>query len=164
MYVLHHCCHQKATAILLVLPTCFSSLFALESLLFYWNPACTGVTLHIIPKKNVSQDSEVLLELTSSTLLPSKGNRNRVDPHDKLFITRTCEFPVLLESTMFRCEDHNVSNSFSKNACQSCCLSLLDHFVVIKRQRQSCSSSRHAFHHYSHMRVCCFIGFQHAPV
>ena len=48
-------------------------------------------------------------------------------------ITRTCEFAVLLESNMLLCEDNCVSISFSINASQSCCLSLLDHFVVIKR-------------------------------
>ena len=40
--------------------------------------------------KNTSQNSELLFELTSSTLLSLKGNGNGVDPHDMLLIiTRT---------------------------------------------------------------------------
>ena len=46
--------------------------------------------------KNASEDSELLFELTTSTLLSLRGNGDRVDPHDMLFIiTRTCEFAVL---------------------------------------------------------------------
>ena len=154
-------CHQKATAFLLFFQTCFSSLFAYESLLYYRIPTCSGEKTHLIPKKNASQDSELLFELTYSLCCHHNGNGNRVDFHEMLFITRTCEIADLLESTMFRCEDNTVSISFSKNASESCCFSLLDQFVVIKRQRQS---SRYAFRHYSHMRVCCSIGIHHTPV
>ena len=43
--------------------------------------------------KNASQDSELLFELTTSSLLSLRGNGDGVDPHDMLFIiTRTCEF------------------------------------------------------------------------
>ena len=61
-----------------------------------------------------------------------------------------------------RSEDNSVSISFPQNASQSCCLTLLDHFVVIKRQRQSFSCSREAVHDYSHMIISCLIGVQHA--
>ena len=48
------------------------------------------------------------------------------------------------------------------NISQNCCSSLLDYFVVIKRQRQSFLSSRETFHDYSHMIICSLIGFQFA--
>ena len=60
-----------------------------------------------------------------------------------------------------RCEQVGVSFSFPQNATLICCLTLLDHFDVIKRQRQSFSSSREAFCFYSLLRIECFIGVQH---
>ena len=90
---------------------------------------CEDKSVSISSYKNASQDSELLLELTKS--------------HHKataiLLIFMTCLLArVLLESNMLRCDNNSVSTSFSKNASQSCCLSLLNHFVVVKRQRQSC--------------------------
>ena len=54
------------------------------------------------------------------------------------------------------------SHKTPQNDSQNWSSRLLDHFVVIKRQRQSFCPSREAFHDYSHMRICCLIGVQHA--
>ena len=61
-----------------------------------------------------------------------------------------------------RSEDNSMSISFPQNASQSCCWTLLDHFIVMKRQRGSFRSSRGIFRNFSHMRICCLIGVQHA--
>ena len=41
-------------------------------------------------------------------------------------------------------------------------LSLVEHFVVINRQRKLVCSTQEAFHDFSHIRICCCIGVQHA--
>ena len=61
-----------------------------------------------------------------------------------------------------RCEEISVSISFLQNTSQSWCSSLLDHFVIFKRERHSLWFSRDAFCYYSHMTICCLIGVQHA--
>ena len=60
-----------------------------------------------------------------------------------------------------RCDDNCVSISFPQNA-HDCCLSLLDRFVDITRQRQSFGSSLEDFHQISQVRICCLIGVQRA--
>ena len=59
-----------------------------------------------------------------------------------------------------RCEDNCLSISFPQNSSVNCSLTLLDHFVVIKRQRQSFGSLREGFHHYSHFAIFCFSGVE----
>ena len=61
-----------------------------------------------------------------------------------------------------RCEDNFVCISFPLNESQNCCLTLLDHFVDIKREGQTYGSSRQAFYLLSHMRICFLIGVQRA--
>ena len=61
-----------------------------------------------------------------------------------------------------RIEDNGVIIFFPQNAGQNYCSTLLNHFVVIKRQRQSFTALRAAFHDYSLMRICYLIGVQHA--
>ena len=78
--------------------------------------------------------------------------------HDYSHVRISCLFGV----QHARCEDNSVSNSFPQSASQSCCLTLLDHFVIIKRQRGSYSSSREAFYDYSHMTISCLNEVQHA--
>ena len=52
---------------------------------------------------------------------------------------------------MLGVEDNSVGISFPRNTSQRCCFTLIDHFVVIIRQRESFWSSREAFRDYSRM-------------
>ena len=61
-------------------------------------------------------------------------------------------------------EEFTVSISFPQNACQNFCSSLLDHFIVIKRQRYTFTSSREAFDDFSHLTFCCMIRVQPARI